>query len=227
MMSQEEFQSYKEHDAKQIDAIRLAAHELHQSVNDTFASDLPYGFHLDMVVENISCYGHLLCACQADVLPLFFAGSFHESIENARLTYNDVMMTARQWMTEEQALMATEIVYALTKEKGRTRDEQENDIYFEGIRHTPYAPFVKLCDRLANVNYFCSVDSGGDGSKLREIYKSEMHAFLSAISSDSTDPRLQIPPEVIIAIAEILIYEVDRDEIRKQWGGSSNWSLYR
>ena len=226
-MSQEEFQSYKEHDAKLIDAIRLAAHELHQSVNDTFATDLPYGFHLDMVVENISCYGHLVCASQADVLPLFFAGYFHESIEHARLTYNDVMLTARQWMEEEQAIMATEIVYALTKEKGRTRTEQESDTYFEGIRKTPYAPFVKLCDRLANVNYFCSVDSGGEGSKLREAYKHEMHAFLSALVSDTTDPRLRIPIEVIIALAEILIYEVDRDEIRKQWGGSSNWSLYR
>lgn len=226
-MSQEEYQSYKEHDAKQIDAIRLAAHELHQSVNDTFASDLPYGFHLDMVVENISCYGHLVCACQADVLPLFFGGYFHESIENARLTYNDVLKIARQWLTEEQALMATEIVYALTKEKGRTRAEQEGEKYFEGIRQTPYAPFVKLCDRLANVNYFCSVDSGAEGSKLRETYKSEMHAFLTAIKSDSTDPRLQIPPELIISLSEVLIYEVDRDEIRKQWGGSSNWGLYR
>ena len=41
-MSQEEFQSYKEHDAKLIDVISLAAHELHQSVNDTLATDLPY-----------------------------------------------------------------------------------------------------------------------------------------------------------------------------------------
>ena len=79
-----------------------------------------------------------------------------------------------------------------------------------------------LCERLlAQGDDVVCVDND------RLLYKGEMHAFLSAISSDSTDPRLQIPPEVIIAIAEILIYEVDRDEIRKQWGGSSNWSLYR
>lgn len=225
-MSQEEFLSCKEHYAKQIEDIRLAAHELHQSVNDTFGSDLPYGFHLDMVVENISCYGHIVCPSEDDVLPLFFGGYFHDSIENARLTYNDVLKTARQWLTEEQALMATEIVYALTKEKGRTREEREGEQYFEGIRHIPYAPFVKVCDRLANINYFCSVDSGGDGSRMRETYKGEMHAFLSALITDSDDPRRHIPVEVVIALAEILIYEVDRDEIRRQWGGS-NWNLYR
>ena len=108
-MSQEEFLSCKEHYAKQIQDIRLAAHELHQSVNDTFGSDLPYGFHLDMVVENISCYGHLVCPSEDDVLPLFFGGYFHDSIENARLTYNDVLKTARQWLTEEQAQVARDI----------------------------------------------------------------------------------------------------------------------
>ena len=226
-MSQEEYQAYREHYAKQIEEIRLAAHELHQSVNDTFATDLPYGFHLDMVIENISCYGPLVCSCEADVLPLFFGGYFHDSIAHGRQTYNDVMDTARRWMTEEQALMATEIVYALTKEKGRTRAERAGEKYFKGIRETPYAPFVKLCDRLANVNYFCSVDGGRDGSRIRETYKAEMPVFLPALTSDSDDPRLKIPFEVIIALAEILIYEVDRDEIRKQWGGSSNWSLYR
>ena len=121
-------------------------------------------------------------------------------------------------LTEEQALMATEIVYALTNDKGRTRAERAGENYYKGIRETPYAPFVKLCDRLANVTYTCSIDSGKDGNKMREIYKSEMAHFLPSIKSESDDPRLQIPFEVIMTLAEILIEEVDRDEIRKQWG---------
>jgi hypothetical protein len=46
-----------------------------------------------------------------------------------------------------------------------------------------------------------------------------MPHFLHSLSSDSDDPRLQIPFEVIVALAEILIEEVDRDEIRRQLGG--------
>lgn len=216
-MTKHEFDGFREKYAKQIEQIRLAAHELHQSVNQIYGDDLPYGFHLDMVVEGVICYGHLVCACEEDVVPLFFGAYYHDSIEDARQTYNDVLRTAQKWMTEEQALMAAEIVYALTNDKGRTRGERAGEKYYNGIRATPYAPFVKLCDRLANVTYTCSIDSGRKGSRMREVYKGEMGKFLPAIMSDSDDPRRQVPFEAITALAEILIDEVDRDEIRKQW----------
>jgi len=222
-MTKEEFQVYKEKYAKQIEEIRLAAYELHQSVNEVYGDNLPYGFHLDMVVESVYCYGHLVCAREEDVVPLFFGSYFHDSIEDTRKTYNDVMKIALKWMTEEQALMATEIVYALTNDKGRTRAERAGEKYYEGIRQTPYAPFVILCDRLANVTYSCSVDNGRNGIRMREVYKSEMPYFLSSLSSDNNDLRLQIPFEVVTALAEVLIEEVDRDEIRRQWGRDSKW----
>ena len=217
-MTKEEFQKYQEKYAAQIEAIRQSAHDLHQSVNQTYGDDLPYGFHLDMVAEGIIGFGHLVCAGEDDVLPLFFGGYFHDSIEDARVTYNDVMNIARQWLTEEQALMATEIVYALTNDKGRTRAERAGEKYYKGIRETLYAPFVKLCDRLANVTYTCSVDSGNKGNRMREVYKQEMAHFLPSIDPHSDDPRFQVPFEVVTALAEILIDEVDRDEIRRQWG---------
>ena len=222
-MTKEEYQTFQEKYRKSIEEIRLAAHELHQSVNESYGDNLPYGFHLDMVVEGISNYGHLVCAREEDVVPLFFGGYYHDSIEDARQTYNDVMRTALRWMTEEQALMATEIVYAMTNDKGRTRAERAGEKYYEGIRQTPYAPFVKLCDRLANVTYSCSVDTGRDGSRMREVYKREMPHFLPSLSSDSDDPRLQIPFEVVMVLAEVLIEEVDRDEIRRLWGRNSKW----
>ena len=53
---------------------------------------------------------------------------------------------------------------------------------------------------------------------MREVYKSEMAGFLPALNPHNDDPRLQIPFEVIAALSEILIDEVDRDEVRKQWG---------
>ena len=218
MVTKEEFLQLQKKYAVQIDEIRQSAHALHQRVNQTYGDDLPYGFHLDMVAEGIQTYGHLVCVSEDDVLPMFFGGYYHDSIEDARMTYNDVMHEARLRMTEEQALMATEIVYALTNDKGRTRDERAGENYYKGIRETPYAPFVKLCDRLANITYTCSIDSGKDGNRMREIYKGEMAHFLSSIKSGSDDPRLQIPYEVIMTLAEILIEEVDRDEIRKQWG---------
>jgi hypothetical protein len=216
-MTKQEFDGYREKYSEQIEQIRLAAHELHQNVNQVYGDDLPYGFHLDMVVEGVICYGHLVCMREEDVVPMFFGAYYHDSIEDARQSYNDVMRTAKKWMTEEQALMATEIVYALTNDKGRTRAERAGEKYYQGIRETPYAPFVKICDRLANVTYTCSIDSGRSGNRMREVYKGEMGKFLPAIISDTDDLRRQVPFESILALAEILIDEVDRDEIRKQW----------
>jgi (p)ppGpp synthase/HD superfamily hydrolase len=217
-MTKEEFQVYRKKYAKQIDEIRAAAHELHDSVNQIYGDGLPYGFHLDMVVEAVEEFGHLVCVSEDDMIPLFFGAFFHDTIEDTRQSYNDVMRRARKWMTEEQALMATEIVYALTNDKGRTRAERAGEKYYKGIREIPYATVVKLCDRLSNITYSCSVDNGRRGERMREVYKEEMHHFLSSLKPENDDPRKQIPFEVITALAEVLIDEVDRDEIRRQWG---------
>ena len=72
-----------------------------------------------MVVNGIRDFGHLVCACEDDVLPLFFGGYYHDSIEDARLTYNDVMKTARHFLKEEQAFLATEIARGAHVLKGQ------------------------------------------------------------------------------------------------------------
>ena len=216
-MTKEDFQAILNKYADQIDHFRQMAHDLHQSVNQTYAGSLPYGFHLDMVVEGVRNYGYLVCVREEDVLPLLFGAYYHDSIEDARLTYNDVMRLARNEMTIEQAMMATEIVYALTNDKGRTRAERAGEKYYKGIRETPYAPFVKLCDRLANITYSCTGE-GNKGTRMKEVYKGEMPHFLPAINPHSDDPRFAVPVEVVEALAEILIDEVDKDEIQRQWG---------
>ena len=216
-MERQKFETYLRQYAQQIEAIRQSAHELHQSVNQTYGDDLPYGYHLDMVVQGIRDFGHLVCVREADVLPLFFGGYYHDSIEDARLTYNDVMKTARQFLTEEQAIMATEIVYALTNDKGRTRAERAGEKYYKGIRETPYAPFVKLCDRLANIVYSCA-GNGRDNLHMKEVYKSEVPHFLANINPHSDDPRLLVPQEVVMKLAECLLDDLEREEQNQsQW----------
>ena len=196
---------------RQIETIRQSAHDLHQSVNQSYGDDLPYGYHLDMVVEGIRQFGHLVCVREEDVLPLFFGGYYHDSIEDARLTYNDVMNTARKYLTEEQALLATEIVYALTNDKGRNRSERAGEKYYEGIRTTPYAPFVKLCDRMANITFSCS-GTDAVNRHMRDVYRNEVPHFLSSINPHSDDPRLLVPREMVFKLAECLIDDLEREE---------------
>ena len=211
-MTREEYEALMEKYADRIEQIRDSAHQIHNNVNQIYGDDLPYGFHLDMVVNGIRNYGHLVCAREEDVLPLFFGGYFHDSIEDARLTYNDVMNIARTMLTEEQALMGTEIAYALTNDKGRTRTERAGDRYYQGIRQTPYAPFVKLCDRLANVSFSCS-GMNPDSLRMKKIYKNEMGHFLACIDPKSDDVRLKVPKETVMQMAECLIDDLEREEM--------------
>ncbi len=210
-MERQLFESYMQKYSEQISNIRESAHELHQSVNQTYGDSQPYGYHLDMVVSGVRDFGHLVCVCENDVLPLFFGGYYHDSIEDARLTYNDVMKIAREMLTIEQALMATEIVYALTNDKGRTRAERAGEKYYKGIRETPYAPFVKLCDRLANITYSCS-GVNEDNLHMKEVYKSEVPHFLTSINPHSDDPRFLVPQEVVLKVAECLIDDLEKEE---------------
>ena len=210
-MEKKDFIDALQRHAGLIEKIRQSAHDLHQSVNQTYGSDLPYGYHLDMVVTLAREYGHLVCVQEEDVVPMMFGGYYHDSIEDARLTYNDVRKVADQFMNADQALMATEIVYALTNDKGRNRAERAGEKYYAGIRATPYAPFMKMCDRVANITFSCSSDDA-DNQRMKEIYKAEVPHFLESIDPHSDDPRMKVPVELVEVLAEQLIDDMEREE---------------
>ncbi len=198
-METEAFLTALEAHAAEIARIEANAHALHESVNQTYDGRHPYGYHLDMVADAVRCYGADVCQEEGDVVPLLFAAYYHDSIEDARLTYNDVLAVARKCLDESHARLATEIVYALTNDKGRTRAERAGENYYRGIRRTPYAPFVKLCDRLANASYSAR---GADeaNNHMREVYHDEMPAFLDHLKPESDDPRLALPPGLVATL---------------------------
>lgn len=209
-MTKTDFQTYIEIHAQEIQSIKASAHALHASVNQTYDNERPYSIHLDMVAERVYKYGHCVCECEQDVLPLFFGAYYHDSIEDARLTYNDVKKIALQYMNEEQAYMATEIVYALTNEKGRTREERAGDKYYQGIRETPYAPFVKLADRLANTTY--SFTNGDEANvHMAQVYRQELPHFLNAIDAHSDDVRFCLP-EMMLEEINKLVHSVNHEK---------------
>lgn len=185
--------------AEVLAGIEEAAHALHAAVGQTYDGDKPYGYHLDMVADAVRCYGAEICQSPEDVVPMLFAAYFHDSIEDARQTYNDTKKTALRFMSEIQALMATEIVYALTNDKGRTRAERAGEHYYEGIRQTPYAPFIKLCDRLANASYSARGSNEGN-NRMHEVYHNEMPEFLEHLQPTTDDPRMGLPQILTMAL---------------------------
>lgn len=198
------FEKLVAENAPYIDKIKIMAHKVHADVNQHYGGSLPYSVHLDSVVRFVREYGHHVCARPSDVLPIFFGAYFHDSIEDARLTYNDVKKIALGFMLPDQALMAAEIVYALTNEKGRTRAERADARYYAGICSTPYAPMCKLADRLANVSFSLRNHSHTDNA-MKRVYAAELPHFLKSISASArpSDIRLSVPAEMSAALKSI------------------------
>lgn len=162
-----------------IASMMTEAHHLHDVECNQKYDIYNYSYHLNMVAELAKENVHYVCEYEHHILPIIFAAYFHDAIEDARQTYNDIMKRAEKYMTHYQAMIATEIVYALTDEKGRNRKERASEKHFEDIRNTKYAPFVKWCDRYANAEY-----SVKNGSRMAEVYKKEMTEFVIMLGGD-------------------------------------------
>lgn len=158
----------------------------HKETNHQYDKYLPYSFHLRMVDTVGQEYKHLL-----DDKYDYFSGQEewymrrdehcitlrtaclralpgHDLIEDCRVSYNDCKSILGQ--------EAADIIYAVTNEKGKTRGERANDKYYEGIVDTPGAVFVKLCDRIANVQYGILTKS-----RMTEMYKKENANFVTKL----------------------------------------------
>jgi (p)ppGpp synthase/HD superfamily hydrolase len=144
----------------------------HKETNHYYDTYLPYEFHLRMVSKVAEDFINLIpdsnngdASLRNDIL---LASYGHDLIEDTRVSFNDCK--------EKLGLVVANIIYAVSNEKGKNRAERANDKYYQGIRDTQGASFVKLCDRIANVQY-----SKMTGSKMFEMYKKENNHFIDSV----------------------------------------------
>lgn len=135
---------------------------VHEEANQMYG-DLPYSEHLKSVAAYADLFSMYL-ETDFEVVDAISGAWVHDTIEDARQTYNDVKKATNRDVAD--------IAYALTNEKGKTRAERANEKYYAGIRKSHIYVFVKLCDRLANVMH-----SKRTNSKMFEVYKKEQKAF--------------------------------------------------
>jgi len=149
---------------KTIEAFAIKAHH---DTNHYYDDYLPYEFHLRMVVKAAKDFIYLI---PVDKIYTVIAACFcHDSVEDARQNYNSIKKVSNTDVAE--------IVRAVTNYgRGRDRDERMPDFVYEDIKNVPFATFVKLCDRIANVQY-----SKMTGSSMFEKYKKEHTHFKSML----------------------------------------------
>jgi hypothetical protein len=167
----------------------------HERVNHFYDDYIAYEFHLRMVVQAFKNFKHLLPKDMLTREEKVYHNSFetidetvyaielacwgHDMLEDVHgISYNDIK--------EKLGENAADIIYACTNEKGKNRKERANDKYYEGIRNTPGAVFVKLCDRISNAQY-----SKMTGSRMFEMYKKEHQDFESMIGRHTDNKDLE------------------------------------
>ena len=182
-MTQQDFLTLYANRRPQVLAIENAAGAVHASVNQHYGKDLPYSFHLRLAASYLTKYGHQELTDVSEFDTLYAAVYFHDSMEDARMTYNDVKAEFERLNKEcgcdIHVVDAAEMVYALTNDKGRTRAERAGEAYYAGIRETAHAPFLKMCDRLANMKFstlFYPI------SPMVSVYEKELGHFLESIT---------------------------------------------
>lgn len=148
-----------------LNAIKNFAINAHQSVNHLYDGQ-PYSVHLQPVVEVFQKFKYLIPI--EDHEDIESALWLHDTIEDCRLTYNDIVKISN--------IRVANIVYALSNEKGKTRIDRANKKYYDEMIIVEYARFCKLCDRLANIQY-----SKSKKSRMFDVYRKENKQFFSKL----------------------------------------------
>lgn len=117
------------------------AFQCHKTLNNKYGNS-DYSFHLIKTREIAENYKHHIPI--DDRQDVFSAIYEHDTLEDCKkiCSFSELVFITN--------LRIALIVKAVTTEDG-TRKERFNDEYYENIKKTKYATFVKLCDRISNV----------------------------------------------------------------------------
>jgi len=175
--------------SKQKESAKEFAIRAHESTNHHYDDELPYSFHLRLVVKVAKDFqelGEILCGVynrkfeevDIDFRDLIDACWLHDTIEDARVNYNAILFLYNDDIHAANVnKTVAEIVHAVTNvTRGRTRSERMPQEVYDDIKATPGATFVKMCDRIANVQYSKMMGSG-----MFKKYAQENEEFLKKI----------------------------------------------
>jgi len=162
------------------DAMRWAL-DIHHNVRQRYDKIYPYFFHLNEVSKVAIMFRHLV-----NGNPLtFLIALFHDVIEDARLTYNDVKDA---WGKE-----VADGVYACTELRGRNRSERHGPEYFKELKLNMLGRFVKICDVIANMERGLKT-----GSSMLDKYVKEYPHFKEELYCEEYKTMFTYIEEVII-----------------------------
>jgi (p)ppGpp synthase/HD superfamily hydrolase len=152
--------------------------ESHINVNQFYDEDKPYTVHLSMVYNYAVKYLEIILKPDVEldvILSVLGSAWTHDTIEDCRQTFNNVLKNTNKTIAD--------ITYAVTDEKGKTRNQRKNAKFYRELKLVPYADYIKICDRLANMKYSNDKKSG-----MSKTYKKEYEHFKKMLYKDEYKP---------------------------------------
>ena len=154
-----------------LETRRFAFYQHDIEVNQWYdkKNKIPYSYHLQMVADIGIKYIHLL---PTELHTRALQGCYlHDIVEDARLTFNDLVSKFGVDVASDSCALCTNI-------SGHTRDERANKWYYDKINEHKVRVFIKLCDRIANVEQ--SVMYSPNRLKTHSI---EMYSFIDKLDT--------------------------------------------
>jgi (p)ppGpp synthase/HD superfamily hydrolase len=158
-----------EHDVK---SFFINLHDV--ECNQKYSKKYPYSLHLEAVRATVEKFLYLINDPIEKELVIIGAWG-HDSIEDARLSYNDV----KQRFGED----AAEIIFLCTEMRGRDRKERKDVVFYEQLSKNDLAVFVKLCDIAANISFSILTNS-----TMIDRYKKEFPIVLAFLHMEKYSP---------------------------------------
>ncbi len=160
-----------------VELAKQLAYQSHRGTNHTYDRKDYVDTHVALVVKYVKKYINFLPDQTDWYLEWGFywkeiveaAAWLHDTIEDCRLTPNDIMrFFINAGIPERVAFKIAQLVFAVSNEKGWTRSDRANDKYYIEMRKVHGAVYIKLCDRFANIEYSATSGSGMSGTYTKE-----------------------------------------------------------
>lgn len=175
----------------EIIKIRVYAFHRHDIyVNQWYDKNLklPYSYHLQLVVDTICRYSYILDGNMDDFKKAIIIGYLHDIVEDCRLTFNDLSKLIG-------VDMARLVMKLVCDPRGETKEDRLNDEYYAGVNEHFLTAFVKLADRIANIEHGLL-----HSSSMVSTYRKGM----DKIYKHFTDPRLKPMIDYIEGILNVV-----------------------
>lgn len=161
-------------DEKLVAAAEEFATNRHNATGRLYG-DQPYISHVQKVVDVARSYLHLVPEKRQTAA--LIACWCHDLLEDTETQYRELRTLF--------GYKAAEVIYAVSDELGRNRKERALKTYLK-ILANPLAMFVKLCDRIVNMEF-----SKQNSSRLHDMYKREFRQFEYVLCTEDAFSRYE------------------------------------